>query len=134
MIRPMDHIAALRAKLDEAEETIRQLKETIRPGGLIWYNGLELSRVELVIMNVLLIRTTPISQSRLRMAVDTAMAFREPGSPKSIDVRMVYLRRKLWAVDPPITIKTSYGFGFFMDDENKARLLARRRDITSEVS
>lgn len=129
----MDTIEGLRAELlrvrgslAEAREENRQLKRTLVPAGWIWYGDLQPSAIDRVILNALFTATGPVSAAQLRQSADIALGRPEAGSKMSIQVRMVQLRRKLAALEPPIAIDTIRGVGFWLDAENRARLAARR--------
>lgn len=116
----------VRTQLAEAREELRRLKRSLVPACWIWYGDLQPSGMDRIILNMLFSSSGPVSAEQLRHEADVALGRSEAGSKISIQVRMVQLRRKLAAIRPPISIMTIRNAGFWLDDENRARLAARR--------
>lgn len=57
--------------------------------------------------------------------MDAMLGQLEGGTHLSVKVALARLRPKLLTLDPPIEIQTLFGFGIWLDDENRARLEAR---------
>lgn len=87
--------------------------------------GLSLTRAEQGVLYALLSTRAPVSLARCRTSMDSMLGLMENGTHRSMQVALARLRPKLLTLDPPIEIQTLYGFGIWLDDENRARLEAR---------
>ncbi len=113
-----------RERLDEAEETIRQLRQLIVPPVVLrWTRGFTPTPSEWIVLNCLARASDPCSAEFLRGRLD--IAFDSGATSKSANVLICKLRRKLKCLTPPIEIFTNWGVGYWMDEENKALLAIR---------
>lgn len=118
-VRPDPLVIALREKIEELEETIRQLRaEDVIPA----WNGLRVTPSERALLSALATSRGICSHTYLL----NRLLSRNEVFPKTIDVFICRLRKKLRALDPPILIETAWGGGYLMDDRNRAVLAERR--------
>lgn len=123
----MEIASTLRELLAEARERIHWLEEIINPPAVIEFEGLSLSLSERVILEALHQLEVPASQENLRNRLDVALDTR--GSLKTVEICVCRLRKKLAALDPPISIRTMYGDGYILASESRARLAKRRVEL-----
>ena len=121
----------LRELLAEARERIHWLEEIINPPAVIEFEGLSLSLSERVILEALHQLEVPASQENLRNRLDVALDTR--GSLKTVEICVCRLRKKLAALDPPISIRTMYGDGYILASESRARLAKRRVELKGKA-
>ena len=74
---------------------------------------------------VLLTSRDEVPTQRCRSAIDAFLGRVESGTEQAVKVTLCRVRRKLQGLEPPVEIQTVYGFGFWLDDENRARLEER---------
>lgn len=118
-VRPDPVVIALREKIEELEETIRQLRaEDVIPA----WNGLRVTPSERALLSTLAARRGICSNTYLLNRLPS----RREVFPKALDVVVCRLRKKLRALEPPILIETAWGGGYLMDDANRAMLAERR--------
>lgn len=120
----MDQALSLREQLEEANETIRQLREAMRPAAP--YIGLSLSPAEEAILAMLLTSSVPCGSARINTRVGIVLN-RVSASNRVVAVQVCRLRKKLAVLDPPVKI-SSFPLrpGYWMEPSDKERLLARR--------
>ena len=118
----MDTVASLRAQLDEAREKIRWLEDAMRPPDHPQIAGLKLWRSEQTMLHALFTAKSPLNQDRLAKFVDVTLGRVDIVFPKSVDVAICRLRKRIGTLNPPITIRNARGHGYWLDDESKARL------------
>ena len=128
---PMEIASTLRELLAEARERIHWLEEIINPPAVIEFEGLSLSLSERVILEALHQLEVPASQENLRNRLDVALDTR--GSLKTVEICVCRLRKKLAALDPPISIRTMYGDGYILASESRARLAKRRVELKGKA-
>ena len=128
---PMEIASTLRELLAEARERIHWLEEIINPPAVIEFEGLSLSLSERVILEALHQLEVPASQENLRNRLDVALDTR--GSLKTVEICVCRLRKKLAALDPPISIRTAYGVGYILASESRARLAKRRVELKGKA-
>lgn len=122
-------IADLRERLERSEEELRYLKDALTIAPDIAYEGVFLSKAEKVVMEALF--ATPhrrLDSTYLRGRLDVALDRRDSCEPKSVDVVICRLRRKLKQLNPPIAIRTEWGVGYFLTEDDR-ELFALRRHI-----
>lgn len=119
-------MASLRAERDEAREEVRYLREAITPSPLIEYDMLRISRSERAILEALLAAKGLLSVEQLRRHIDAALGRADVVHAKSVHVALCRLRVRLGELRPPVLVRTQWGLGYYLDDENKARIAARR--------
>lgn len=127
----MEIASTLRELLAEARERIHWLEEIINPPAVIEFEGLSLSLSERVILEALHQLEVPASQENLRNRLDVALDTR--GSLKTVEICVCRLRKKLAALDPPISIRTMYGDGYILASESRARLAKRRVELKGKA-
>jgi DNA-binding response OmpR family regulator len=115
--------AQLQEELDEANETIRCLRETLAESRTAMrVPGVHLTRSERAILWSLKAGNT-VTKEYLRKRIDAALErWDDVFGIESVTVHLVRLRRKLAQLTPPIVIENDFGVGFFLDKENRARL------------
>jgi hypothetical protein len=121
---------SLREQLEEARETIRQLRETLRPPHGARFDGLVLTETEGVIVTMLLAAALPCGRGRLTDRVGLALNRTDAAGDGAVAVRICGLRKKLKALDPPVTISSAWKVGYWMEPIDKERLLKRRVEAT----
>ncbi len=115
----------LEAQLADARAEIAWLREATAPVLKFCMLGPGFSRSESVVLYALITATGLMTDWQLRRVWDIAMGrFGEVSDPGHMKVTVCRLRKRLAAQDPPIAIITVWGFGYRMDDANKA--LARK--------
>ena len=107
--------AALRERVDELEEENRQLRAALRGPVSIRYAGVHLTRRQMQIVDILLASAAPLSQAAIIDRIDISLAVQ----PKTVDVHICKLRKKLGALNPPVKIDTVWGVGFQMNGDAK---------------
>lgn len=117
-------IIALNRELEEARERIRWLEEAMTPPVNRQHPSLRMSRSWEIVLFALKRSTSPINQELLGRWLDAGLKRQNSGSPKYVEVIICRLRKKLGALDPPITILNAKTRGWWIDAENKARLQA----------
>jgi DNA-binding response OmpR family regulator len=96
----------------------------------VWLGLCHLTRSEFAILDLLYRTRGAVTRQRIRNRLDVLLAGRHTSrSPVSVDVRVGRLRRALAKADPPIVIETVSGFGYRLDDHNRALLAARRAKL-----
>ena len=118
--------AALRERVDELEEENRQLRAALRGAISIRYAGIHLTRREMKIVDILLSSSVPLSQAAIIDRIDIRLAVQ----PKTVDVHICKLRKKLGALNPPVGIYTAWGVGYGMVDKSKSAMRDRRLTTT----
>jgi DNA-binding response OmpR family regulator len=113
------------AELNEARETIIQLRNAMRNRGGPIYEGLEFTHDEGVIMAALLSDPGIVSSEILEDRLDLMSLRGTTHTIANLKVTMFRLRRKLEICH--ILIDTVWGQGYAMSPENKDKLKARRR-------
>lgn len=121
---------SLREQLEEALETIRQLRETLRPPNGARFDGLVLTETERVLVTMLLAATLPCGRARLTDRVGLALNRAVAVGDGAVAVQICRLRKKFRALDPPIAISSAWKVGYWMETIDKERLLERRVDAT----
>jgi DNA-binding response OmpR family regulator len=119
-------IAQLRDQLAEANETIRQLTEVARGPSSVRYRGVDASRSERAILEVLSTTDGIVSRRMMRRVVGAAIGRLTDCSIKTVDVSVCRLRARLRQLTPPIFIGTAWGEGYYMTQLHKDRLSALR--------
>ncbi len=122
----MDTVSSLREEIETLREEVRYLKEIIAPSVRVAYTGLAPTRADRALLVALAAAPEPVSQRKLRHCLDIALDRFDGAGDNSVRVAVMHLRRQLTALDPPITIRTLRSQGFWLDNENKALLKARR--------
>lgn len=116
-------ILCLRDQLETALEEVRQLRSAMMPPCRPRLRDVSLSPAEQAIVHGLLTIPHELPLERGRRLI--ALACGRSDGPLSIRFTLCRLRSKLRALDPPIEIKTVYGIGLWLTDENRTRLEAR---------
>ena len=117
-------VARLRAELDEANETIRQLRHQRTSDPTIGYGALRLSRAEKVVIERLYSACpSTVHRGDLRDVIDVRLNRTDAVSCDTVDVVICRLRRKFRMLRAPaISISTEWGEGSFLSVENRDRL------------
>lgn len=121
-MKPDPAIVALRDEIDELREKVRQLNSGIVP---VWA-GLQVTGSERVVLTALANASGICSHDHLLDRLQARTKSESELSPKTVDVHICRLRKKLKSLSPPIGITTAYGDGYWMDADSRARLEARR--------
>lgn len=132
--RPFDAIASLRQQLDEANETIRQLRQSFATPAAARYRGLRAGRTERTILEALLATNGTVSRATLNRLVGISIGRIGDVGAKTIDVAIARLRPKLRQLDVPIFIGTAWGDGYYLTELHKQRLSDIRYNIEVEPS
>lgn len=116
-------IHALRAQLDEANETILQLREerrrTLKAAGQFIGGPVHLTPAEWAICETLY-RAKGFCHADVLVGSISVVTHRQrQTNDNSLKATISKLRRKLGALVPPISIKTSYGEGYYFDAESR---------------
>jgi DNA-binding response OmpR family regulator len=113
-------LAATRESLAEAKERIRWLEDALTPPSQ--HFDLRLPLAEATILHGLRTAKAPLNHERLARRIDVTLGRPEAVALKSIDVWICRLRKKLGALERPVTINCSRAIGYWIDDESKATL------------
>lgn len=116
---------SLREQLEEALETIRQLREALCPPRGARFEGLVLTETEEVIVTILLDAASPFGTSRLTDRVGITLNRENFVGDKAVAVQICRLRKKLNALTPPITISSAWRIGYWMEPMDKDQLRKR---------
>jgi DNA-binding response OmpR family regulator len=108
---------ALRERIEELEETIRQLRT--RPKDIPVWPGLRLA--ECVLVHALSTRAGLCTRDYLLGRLKALSDCRDP-SDKAVNVYICRSRKKLARLDPAIVIRTVVGEGYWMDADSRARV------------
>lgn len=115
-----------REQLEEANETIRQLRAAMRlPDGMC-FEGITLTKVNGIIVLMLLEANGPCSAAKINDRLELALNRSNPVSDSVVSLYIFRLRKKLSILDPPVRIKRTRPVGYWMEPGDKARLLERR--------
>jgi DNA-binding response OmpR family regulator len=121
-MNPMTNYAE---RLDEATETILQLKEAMQLEDLALYKGLRLTRNDGVILEMLLRTSGACGRSRLLNRLSLTSRSGTIYDATHLHMIIYRLRRKL--TKSGIEIKAVRGIGFSMGAADKARLVALKQ-------
>jgi len=117
----------LSEQLDEANETIRQLRDSLRPTRLAFYRGVHLSKTETGLVDAM--RYDGIrSYEYLIARIDVAGGHDVP-TAANLGVLICRLRKKLAQLN--VTIENQYGVGFSMTPASIATMAALRRPVSA---
>lgn len=114
----------LTEQLAEARERIRELEAALRPSRTVTWPGLDPTPSQSAILESLLQATGPISLHSLRMRIDLAIGVTHEIDEDSVEIAVHRLKKRL--APRGITISRLRGQGFYLDQDNKARLVAFR--------
>lgn len=116
-------LASLADRMDLLEEEFRALRSSLAPPSAT-LRGLHLTRTEGVILDALLTGRV-CGTEYLLDRLDAVLGGDNVRTPANLRVRMVWLRKKLAVLDPPIRIKNSRRDGYLLidADELKKRLI-----------
>ena len=133
-VEPNLHAAlrALRAQLDEALETIRQMREANAACANTYVGVAGLTKSEATIVGAIA-RTGSITKERLYSALYGDLDMVEsPRGPNNISVRICHIRAKLKPYG--IEVTTQWGIGFSIGSASINRLRAlKERDVLPRV-
>lgn len=118
---------SLRERVEELEEENRQLRALKLPP-VLRYRGIRLTGSERCLIAVLVSTVGVCAREYLLNSFEHLRRVDSGMQPKTLNILMVRIRKKLRDASPPIAINTEYGVGYYMTPENKA-LLAARREI-----
>lgn len=118
-------VRRLRDELETALEEVRQLRGAMAPSQRLRLTGLDITPAEQAIVYGLLTSRQELPLERCRRIMILTSARPDGTGPLSIRFSLCRLRSKLRALDPSIEIKTIYGVGLWLTEENRARLEAR---------
>lgn len=122
----MKTYAQLERELADARAEIRWLRAEMTPKEDFRYRTTKLSRSEAVVLYALANAQGYLTPEQLLTRVEFALGKSgECAQPKAMAVIMSRLRKRLLAETPPIIIKTDWGYGYSLDDENRALALSR---------
>lgn len=115
---------SLAEQLDEARERIRELEDAARPSGVAFYDSLQLTLNQSVILDALLEAKKPVTPRQLRLKINLANTGRYMDRDASAEVAVSRLRARLRPQG--IAIRRLRDQGLYLDTEDKMRLLAIR--------
>jgi DNA-binding response OmpR family regulator len=113
---------ALSELLDEANETIRQLRESLLPTSLAFYRGVRLSKTETSLLDSM--RYDGVRSFDYLTARMAAVTHHDRPSADTLRVTICRLRKKLALLN--VTIESQYGVGFSMTPVSIAAMAALR--------
>lgn len=122
---------SLREQLEEAIETIRQMREALCPPRGARFEGLALTETEEVIITIFLDAASPFGTSRLTDRVGITLNREHSVGDKAVAVQICRLRKKLNALTPPITISSAWRIGYWMEPTDKDQLRKRLLPVRS---
>lgn len=115
---------SLKEQLDEARERIQELEAALRVPAIVFYENLSLTFAQSIVLEVLLHASGPVTAHSLRLRINIAVNVVHEVDDFSVEMVVSRLRRRL--APHGITISRLRGKGFYLDRDNKARLLAIR--------
>jgi DNA-binding response OmpR family regulator len=116
----------LTEQLNEANETILQLRESLRPTILAYYRGVQLSKTETNLVDAMRHEgVRSYDYLTAQMGVDVGRR-----TPASLAVVICRLRKKLAQLN--VTIENQYGVGFSMTPASIATMGTLRRPRSAE--
>lgn len=120
-----------RARISELEEENRQLRKLLAPGRYHIYRGLSLTRSERFLVKLLADRDYVIPAETILSAFERrGGAYRDVLGPRAVNVIVCRVRKKL---EPHgIQIRNEWGVGYYMDAEDRAKLVALEAMHTPE--
>lgn len=110
-MKPVDH-----TELETLREEARQLREVLHASEQMYYRGLHFTRSERFVLGTMIASIGISSMARLTSDRDR--------SREALRVTIHKLRKKLGTLDPPLRILGLYGQGYYMTNDDKARLAA----------
>lgn len=114
----------LREQLDEAKERIRELEAALRTSGIAFYENLNPTLEQSVMLEALLHASAPLATHSLRLRLNIAVNVTHEVDDRSVEMVIHRLRKRL--LPHGIFIARERGVGFYIDPENKRRLRAIR--------
>lgn len=129
-MRPDPVVIALRERVEELEETIRQLRT--QPKDIPVWNGLHLRPDECILLDALTTRPGLCSFDYLIGRLKSLGDWRDP-SEASLRVAIFRLRKKLARLDPAIVIRNVWGEGYWIDVDGRVLLAERRVKATEGI-
>jgi two-component system cell cycle response regulator CtrA len=117
----LSELTNLRAQLDEAQETIRQVASASQITTETYIGVAKLTRKEAAIVAAI-VKHGSATKSAIYHALYGGLDHRDQREPKIVDVFVYKVRKKLRRFG--IQIGTTWGTGYYMDAENLARFRA----------
>jgi DNA-binding response OmpR family regulator len=118
-------LAAALDELDEARETIRQLRDTLKEHSGVLYEGISFTRDESIIVGLLVGATGVVQMSTFLDHLD--LAYDHGISHTNLHLRVIICRLRPKLRPHGILIENRPKRGYAMSPENKDKLMARRR-------